>query len=237
MPTTSSVSEVNTQRILPQAVLWDLDGTLIDTEPYWIAAEHALVTAHGGSWSEEQAHALVGAALPDSARTLQAAGVNMGVREIIDHLTGEVIAGLRREIPWRPGALELLRANREAGIAQALVTMSERSIVDIIVAAMPEGLFDVTVAGDEVTAGKPNPTPYLRGLQLLSEKLGREFTAERCIGLEDSLPGITAASGAGLHAVLIPNATDPGTGQWRRVSTLAGVTPVELAGWLETAVA
>ncbi|WPR66339.1 HAD family phosphatase [Glutamicibacter protophormiae] len=232
MPSTSFAFDTNLPPEGPHAVLWDMDGTLIDTEPYWIAAEGELVAAHGGTWSEEQAHALVGSALPDAARVLQAAGVQLRVREIIEKLGARVAAGIRERMPWRPGALELLTGLHAAGVPQALVTMSERSVVDELLPLLPAGIFQATVTGEEVTRGKPHPEPYLRGLRLLSELAGAPLDPARCIGLEDSAPGIAAASAAGLHAVLIPNATDPGAGPWRRVDSLSGVDLRVMAAWL-----
>lgn len=232
MPSTRSAFDTKVSSHGPQAVLWDMDGTLIDTEPYWINAEMELVKARGGTWSEEQAFNLVGQALPNGAKILQEAGVNLSIREIIDHLSSKVIAGLSHEVPWRPGALELLTAVHAAGIPQALVTMSERSIVDKLMEVLPEGIFTVSVTGEEVTHGKPDPEPYRRGLTLLSEKLGREFEAARCIGFEDSKPGIHSASAAELHAVLVPNATDPGVGNWRRITSLVDVEVETMTDWL-----
>ncbi|WP_461636197.1 HAD family hydrolase [Glutamicibacter soli] len=232
MPSTSFAFDTNLPPEGPHAVLWDMDGTLIDTEPYWIAAEGELVAAHGGTWGGEQAHALVGSALPDAARVLQAAGVDLPVREIIDALSARVAAGIREQLPWRPGARELLTALHTAGVPQALVTMSERSIVAELLPLLPEGIFQASVTGEEVAQGKPHPEPYLRGLQLLSELAGAPLDPARCIGFEDSAPGITAASAAGLHAVLIPNATDPGHGPWRRIDSLAGLDLQTMASWL-----
>ncbi|WP_431712096.1 HAD family hydrolase [Glutamicibacter uratoxydans] len=233
MPNQRSTPESATYSTQPQAVLWDMDGTLIDTEPYWMAGEANLVAEFGGSWSSEQAHALVGAALPDAARVLQEAGVKLSVREIIDSLSAEVIAGIKTKLIWRPGALELLAKISAAGIPQALVTMSERSIVNDFLAQLPGSYFDVTVAGDEVRAGKPHPEPYLRGIELLSEKFEQRLNPASCVGFEDSLPGITAASSAGLYAVLVPNATDPGVGRWRRLESLEHLTLSDLETWLE----
>ena len=232
MPSTSFTPPAFNAASRPQAVLWDMDGTLIDTEPYWIAAEIELVAAHQGQWSEEQAHQLIGSALPDSAAVLQAAGVKLEVREIIDWLCARVIDGIRQEIPWRPGARELLAELHAAGVPQALVTMSERSIVNELMEHLPAGSFQASVTGEEVTQGKPHPEPYQRGLQLLGQQLGATLEASACIGLEDSVPGIAAASAAGLHAVLIPNAADPGHGPWRRVDTLEGVHLADLQQWL-----
>ena len=95
-----------------------MDGTLVDTEPYWIAAEYALVAAHGGTWSDEHAHALVGNALLESGRYIREhGGVDLEPAEIVDRLLVDVIAATEREVPWRPGARELLDALRAAGRA------------------------------------------------------------------------------------------------------------------------
>ena len=103
---------------LLKAVLWDMDGTLVDTEPYWIAAERALVESHGGSWSHQQAMQLVGQSLLHSAAVLQAAGVRLEAREIVDTLSAQVIEQVRKEVPWRPGARELLdELHRQASAA------------------------------------------------------------------------------------------------------------------------
>ena len=103
MPSTSFDFAAGTKPATPQAVLWDMDGTLIDTEPYWLAAEAELVVSHGGTWSHEQGLALVGNALPDGARALQLAGVQLEIREIIDWLSARVVAGIRSSrSPARP---------------------------------------------------------------------------------------------------------------------------------------
>ncbi|UYQ79013.1 HAD family hydrolase [Glutamicibacter sp. JL.03c] len=232
MPSTSFDFNSGSAPSTPHAVLWDMDGTLIDTEPYWIVAEAELVAAHGGTWTEEQGLSLVGSALPNSAKILQEAGVNLPAREIIELLSSQVVAGLRKEIPWRPGARELLAACHAAGIPQALVTMSERSIVKELMDQLPQGTFQASVTGEEVSLGKPHPEPYLTGLRLLQEASGKELSAEKCIGFEDSVPGIASASAAGLHAVLVPNATDPGDGKWRRIDSLDGVDVEEMTRWL-----
>ena len=102
-----------------------MDGTLVDTEPYWMAAETPLVESFGGTWSHEQGLRLVGLGLEDSARIFQDAGVRMGVHDIVDHLTDDVMRQLASKgVPFRPGARELLADLRTAGIRTGLVTMS-----------------------------------------------------------------------------------------------------------------
>ena len=122
---------------LPAAVLWDMDGTLVDTEPYWMAAETPLVEEFGGTWSHEQALRLVGLGLEDSARIFQDSGVRMTVDAIIDRLTSDVMSALSRDgVPFRPGARELLRSLRDAGVKTGLVTMSMRRMADKVVDLM-----------------------------------------------------------------------------------------------------
>jgi beta-phosphoglucomutase-like phosphatase (HAD superfamily) len=95
---------------LPAGVLWDMDGTLIDSEPYWIPAETELVESFGGTWTHEMALQMVGNSLLTSAGILQAAGVDMELGEIVDWLLDRVVAATVQRVPWQPGALELLKA-------------------------------------------------------------------------------------------------------------------------------
>lgn len=100
-------------RRLPKAVLWDLDGTLIDSEPYWMKSEIELAERHGATWTEEDGKSLVGMALKDSTRLMgERFGVELDQDKVINELTDSVTEQLRREIPWRPGAQELLRELR-----------------------------------------------------------------------------------------------------------------------------
>ncbi|NBW90548.1 MAG: HAD family phosphatase, partial [Gammaproteobacteria bacterium] len=114
-------------RHLPAAVLWDMDGTIVDTEPYWIAAEYEIVEMHGGTWSLEHGKAVVGKDLLDTGAYVRDNGpVPLTPHEIVEMLLDRVIASVRREIPWRPGARELLADCRSSGASTALVTMSWR---------------------------------------------------------------------------------------------------------------
>ena len=115
----------------PAAVLWDMDGTLVDTEPYWIATEYALAEKYGGTWSEEHALNLVGNALLESGDYIR---VHMGIdrtpQQIVDELLDGVVERVEDEVPWRPGARELLDDLRAHGVPCALVTMSWQRFVE-----------------------------------------------------------------------------------------------------------
>lgn len=185
---------------LPAAVLWDMDGTLVDTEPYWIAAEYALVEEHGGTWTDEDALALVGNALLTAAAYIrERGGVDLEPAEIVENLLARVIAGVHDHTPWQPGARELLGALREAGVPCALVTMSYASLAGAVVAQLPEGTFAAVITGDEVTHGKPHPEPYL----LAAQQLGVD--ARACVAIEDSPTGVASAEAAGCITLAVPH--------------------------------
>lgn len=205
------------------AVLWDMDGTLVDTEPYWMASEHALVSSFGGVWTHEDAMGLVGSGLPDAARILQSKGVDLSVDAIIDRMTDEVIAQLAVSIPWRPGALELLRAVADAGVPQALVTMSISRMAAAVVDRIPFVAFAAVVSGDMVERSKPDPEAYL----LAASTLGVDITA--CVAIEDSLTGLSAAVASGAAVVGVPHQLelDP-TAPYALWPTLAGRTVADL---------
>ncbi|MEW1953589.1 HAD family hydrolase [Terrabacter sp. NPDC080008] len=211
---------------LPAAVLWDMDGTLVDTEPYWIEAEHELVGAHGGVWNDEFAHKLVGNALEVSAQLIiDQSGITLSVPEIVDALLQRVIRRVEQRVPWRPGARELLLELGELGVPSLLVTMSWRSLADVVVRALPEGAFQHLVTGDEVSHGKPHPEPYLAAARLVGAE------PADCIALEDSPAGVRSATAAGVPTIAIPHVVPvPAVDGAVHIDTLAGVRATDLTG-------
>ncbi|GAA4354876.1 HAD family hydrolase [Angustibacter luteus] len=209
---------------LPAAVLWDMDGTLVDTEPYWIAEEHDLVEQHGGTWTAEHAKALVGNDLRVSARYIQEHGdVPLGEDEIVDVLLGGVVRRLGAHVPWRPGALDLLAALADRGIPCALVTMSWTALADTFLASAPADTFAVVVTGDRVERGKPHPDPYLRAAELLGVPAGR------CVAIEDSVTGVTSAEAAGVPTLAVPHVVPvPAAPGRSRAHSLAEITVADL---------
>lgn len=181
-----------------------MDGTIVDTEPYWIQAENELVSAHGGTWHTHQAEALVGQSLGFSAGVLQQAGVRLTVRQIIDHLTREVAVRVRDEVPWRPGARELLGELHDLNVPCAMVTMSEKPLAELIAGKLPSGTFELLVTGDMVDRGKPDPEAYLMAFDALAATRDG-LHKDNVIAIEDSLPGVTAARASGVVTLAVPH--------------------------------
>ena len=185
-----------------QATLFDMDGTIIDSEPYWMTAERELVESFGGTWSEEQGYALVGSGLWNSASLLKAAGVDLELDDIVHRLSDRVLAQIKEAVPWRPGVRELFHGLLEADIPCALVTMSLRKNAVALAQAVEKELgkpvFQAIVAGDDVEAPKPNPEAYLKG----ASALGMDIHST--VALEDSAFGAASAFSAGAITIGIP---------------------------------
>lgn len=207
------------------AVLWDLDGTLIDSEHYWAISQNRLAKQYGATWTDEDEKGIIGSSLYDSSALIKSKfGIqDRSVQEIIDHLTDEVIEQMRASLPWRPGALELLLELRQSGIKTALVTMSMRRMALAVVESIPFDAFDAVVAGDDVTFGKPHPEPYLRAAEIL------EVEPRHCIAFEDSITGLSSAVAAGTNAVGVTNMLKLPTGEDRRIiDSLQGLSVASL---------
>ncbi|MEQ1872666.1 MAG: HAD-IA family hydrolase [Ilumatobacteraceae bacterium] len=189
--------------VRPAAVLWDMDGTLVDTEPYWIATEYELVSEFGGRWTDEYARSLVGFDLRDAAAVLRdQGGVDLPIDEIVNRLLDGVIARVRQKVPWRPGARALLSDLRKQRIPCALVTMSWTRFADAVVRSLPPGSFDAVITGDEVAHGKPHPEPYLAAAAALGVR------TKDCVAIEDSPTGVRSAVAAGCRTFAVPNVVD-----------------------------
>jgi HAD superfamily hydrolase (TIGR01509 family) len=202
-----------------------MDGTLVDTEPYWIEAEHRLVEQAGGRWTEQLATQLIGQDLYVSAAFIRAnSPLTLGADEIIEALLDLVVERVERHIPWRPGARELLISAAQAGIPTALVTMSWTRLVEPIVSSLAPGTFDAIASGDVVAHGKPHPEPYLHAARQLG------VVPADCLAIEDSPTGVRSATSAGVPTLAVRHIVDippmPGA---LALTTLSGVTVEDLA--------
>ncbi|WP_373281130.1 HAD family hydrolase [Nocardia araoensis] len=183
-------------------VLWDMDGTLLDSEKLWDVAVRELAREHGHEMTDAIRHALIGASGPNALRimftglgieptpdSLRAAG------EFLERRVTELMTG---PIPWRPGAKDALAMVRAAGLASALVTNTKRSLTEFGLDTLGRDFFDVSVCGDEVAHGKPEPDVYLRAAALLG------LDPEHCVAIEDSPTGARAAQAAGCALLVVP---------------------------------
>ena len=205
-----------------KAVLWDLDGTLVDSEPFWFVAMRALMASYSLPWTETDHLITVGSHLPDSAVEMQARGLHLPADVIIDQLSDQVSARVVEAQPYTPGAVELLAACAKAGLPQGLVTMSYRRMVEPVVAMVRQtvpAVFETIVTGDAVSRGKPFPDPYWQA----AAELG--VLPAGCLAIEDSPNGVASALAAGIVTVAVPGAaTVPAQPGLSRVVSLADLS-------------
>jgi HAD superfamily hydrolase (TIGR01509 family) len=201
-----------------------MDGTLVDTEPYWMVTERELVERYGGTWTTEDSLNLVGNDLLDSGRYIrERMGVGLEPAEIVELLLDGVIEQIERSVPWRDGAVDLLGDLKAAGVPCALVTMSYRRFVDPVLDGLPDGAFDAVVTGDAVERGKPYPDPYLKAARLLG------VDPTDCLAIEDSNTGARSAETAGCTVLCVPNHVPVLEGERRLFAgSLTGLTAVNL---------
>lgn len=205
-----------------------MDGTLVDTEPLWMETELEMAAAVGGTWTHEDAMRLVGNELIVSGRILkETLGLSQSPEEVVEMLLDGVVARVRRSVPWRPGARELLAALRAAGVPCALVTMSYQRFVDPILAALPGETFAAVVTGDQVSRGKPDPEAYLTAAERLGVAIGD------CVAIEDSPTGVASAMASGAATLAVPcHVPIPERPGLTFRDSLDGLSPADLAALL-----
>ncbi|MGX6512600.1 HAD family hydrolase [Rhodococcus sp. SJ-2] len=210
-----------------QAVLWDMDGTLLESEQLWDIGMRELSLHLGGPMSEATRISTIGGPLDLSVwRTFDGLGLEPTPDEqtAAEDWLNTYMSGLFAQgLPWRPGALEALGSVRASGLGQALVTNTGRALCDVALDTLGREHFDYTVCGDEVPAGKPDPAPYLRAAELLG------LDPAQCLAVEDSPTGAAAADAAGCTVLVVPSLTTVPTSS-RRVfrSTLENLSVVDL---------
>lgn len=208
---------------LPAAVLWDMDGLLVDTEPLWSIAEREVADGWGVAFDPETKAAMMGRRLDESVPIMMSRlGVSADVAAVSRHLLTRMCELFAAGVTPRPGALALLAALGAAGVPQALVSSSYRVLVDALPAVL-RAPFAVTIAGDEVARAKPDPAGYLRAATALG------VPAAGCVVLEDSAAGARAGTAAGAVVILVPSQgavrAEPG---WHVRQSLEEVNPAQL---------
>ncbi len=187
---------------LPAAVLFDMDGLLLDTEPVWFEVETQMMAEYRAPWGPADHAVLVGSALPVSSAFL---AERIGGEVTAEHIAAELLSRMAIELktphPLRPGAAALIDAVDAAGIPRALVSSTFRSLIDAALAGIAPISFDVIVAGDDVSHNKPHPEPYL----MAAARLGVD--PRWCVALEDSPSGAASANAAGCHVIAVPSVT------------------------------
>ncbi|WP_299950973.1 HAD family phosphatase [uncultured Modestobacter sp.] len=191
-----------------QAVLFDMDGTLVETEELWGEAMDELAARLGGRFSDAGRQQTVGASMRVAMQVLYAdLGLTRDDEQLrtdaqwVEERTAALMTS--RGMPWRPGARELLLSVGAAGLATALVTTTPRRIAALVIDSITTDLgrtpFDVTVCGDEVPARKPDPAPYLQAMSALGVEPGA------CVVIEDSQVGVVAGLAAGAAVLGVPS--------------------------------
>jgi HAD superfamily hydrolase (TIGR01509 family) len=213
----------------PAAVLWDLDGTLLDSEKLWDIPLYEFTEKLGGQLSTETRQSMVGT---NVLVTMYLLYKEVGITDPSEEQLTDGAAWIerrmaevfRQDLPWRPGAEDALATVRAAGLPMALVTSTERVLTEIALDTIGRSLFDVTVCGDEVDGlNKPLPEPYLKACRLL----GVDPTA--CVAIEDSPTGVASGVAAGATVLVVPCEVPVEPGE-RRVfrESLVGLTVADL---------
>ncbi|WP_395311788.1 HAD family phosphatase [Mycobacterium sp. AMU20-3851] len=210
-----------------RAVLWDMDGTIVDSEKLWDFGIHELYRRHGRQLSAQVRTSTIGGS---SETVMNIVYADLGLEPdpadmartadwLHEYVGGLFAAGL----PWCAGAREMLEGLSAAGVPMALVTNTRRDLADQALESIGRHYFSVSVCGDEVPAGKPSPDPYLRAAEILG------LRPADCLAIEDSVTGSTSAESAGCPVLVVPNEIEVPVGPLRRhAESLAGLSVSDL---------
>ena len=223
--------------MLLKAVFWDMDGTLIDSEPYWHAGEMEIAKAHGGYWDLDLAWQGSGTPVPQVAQRMVDHGCQLSVEEIGKGMIDYVAKAEAAHMPWIDGVTDVLESLIAAGIPSVLVTTSPRHLAQGLVDQAPKGAFAGFICGDDDVEKKPSPEPYLAAAKLLGIELG---DMAYCVALEDSMSGLKSAAASGATTIAQTGYinTDTSNGpQFASINSYAGVTAETLDAFVQCRVA
>jgi HAD superfamily hydrolase (TIGR01509 family) len=211
-----------------QAVLFDMDGLLVDTEPLWFDVELEVMAKLGGEWTQADQIAVLGSPSAMAARyMIQRSGADTDPAEVVRWLDDGIVRRVREQVIILPGAVALLEDLHAAGVPCGLVSASVRPMVDAVLARVGAAHFAVTISGDDVSRNKPDPEPYLKAVAALGAD------PSRCVVLEDSPNGVAAGLAAGCQVVAVPHAaTIQPAERLRVVESLAQVSAESLEAFV-----
>lgn len=205
------------------AVVFDLDGVILDSEQLWDAVRRSVVAEHGGVWHDDATSAMQGMSSPEWSRYMHdQLAVPLPADEIARLVVAELLARYERKLPLIPGAPEAVRL---AGLQWplGLASSSNRVVIDkVLDLSGLAGAFEVTVSSEEVARGKPFPDVYLAAAAALG------VAPEDCAAIEDSVNGICAAVAARMHVAVVPNPHFPPPGDVLKSADLVLATLDEL---------
>ena len=208
------------------AVLWDMDGTLIDSEPYWHESEYELARIHGGEWNERLAWSGSGTPVIEVARTMVAHGVALSPDEIVTRLVADVAGREEARMPWIPGVRDVLESLVRSGIPSVLVTASPRAMAEHLVDQAPRGAFAGYICGEDSLPSKPDPAPYRAAAALLD--VGHDDIV-RCIAIEDSATGLQSAADSGATTIAQEGFTAKPSPDGPQFATINGYGGIDVA--------
>ena len=209
------------------AILFDMDGTIIDSEPLWLQAEIQVMAELGCHWDEQDQINCLGGPMERTEKYMQDRSGNVKPYGYFGQRLNEVMKlKFVKDLELIPNALELIRKSKEAGLKTALVTASGRELMNSALTRFPENSFDIAISRDDVANSKPHPEPYLMAAERLKVKI------DECLVLEDSMTGVRAGLDSGAQVVAISHIISIAKEENLRViSNLSEITFKQLVEW------
>ena len=183
-----------------EAVFFDMDGLMVDSEPEWLQSEIEVTAAFGYSWLEEDQVACLGGPLTKVGQYMfDKCGQKQSPEFFTQTLIDTQVARMRGNTPTMPGAIELVRELQLHGVKTALVSASPRNIVDAVLDNLGHDLFPFSISSDDVAVTKPDPECYLKAASMSGSEISN------CLVFEDSITGMTAAKASGAYLIAVPH--------------------------------